>query len=264
MFLLRPFIWLVNSLAGVLGHRIVADVNTGIVGMMTPVANSMRESIAISHTLFNVVNTIIWLPLVWLMVKLVTLIVPGEDPIVQKLLAFIDYKVIGSPAVAIGLATQELARMTEIAMQMTRDSQELLLKNHTDELETRISNENTMDYLENEVVRYLSSIFSSSAVTQEYSARIAGLLHVTNDLERIGDYCCNICESSKEMRAQGLQFSAKALEELDSAFCLIGQMVQDSIAALTTEDPKLVNNIMEMEERIDLLEDDLRASHLTG
>ena len=64
------------------------------------------------------------------------------------------------------------------------------------------------------------------------------------------------------MRAQGLQFSAKALEELDSAFCLIGQMVQDSIAALTTEDPKLVNNIMEMEERIDLLEDDLRASHL--
>lgn len=263
MFLLRPFIWLVNSLAGVLGHRIVADANTGIVGMMTPVANSMRESIAISHTLFNVVNTIIWLPLVWLMVKLVTLIVPGEDPIVQKRLAFIDYKVIGSPAVAIGLATQELARMTEIAMQMTKDSQELLLKNHTDELETRISNnENTMDYLENEVVRYLSSIFSSSAVTQEYSARIAGLLHVTNDLERIGDYCCNICESSKEMRAQGLQFSAKALEELDSAFCLIGQMVQDSIAALTTEDPKLVNNIMEMEERIDLLEDDLRASHL--
>ncbi|NLK89254.1 MAG: Na/Pi cotransporter family protein [Clostridiaceae bacterium] len=263
MFLLQPFTWLINSLVGTLGHRLVADVNTGIVGMMTPVANSMRESIAVSHTLFNVINTIIWLPLVWLMVKLVTLIVPGEDPIVDKRLAFIDYKVIRSPAVAIGLATQELARMTEIAMQMTKDGRELLLKGHNDELETRISgNESTMDYLENEVVRYLSSIFSSSAVTQEYSARIAGLLHVTNDLERIGDYCCNICENSKEMKAQGLQFSTKALEELDGAFRLIGQMVQDSTAALTTENPKLVNNIMEMEERIDLLEDDLRASHL--
>ncbi len=66
--------------------------------------------------------------------------------------------------------------MTEIAMQMTKDSQELLLKGHNDELKTRISaTKAPWTILKNEVVRYLSSIFSSSAVTQEYSARIAGL-----------------------------------------------------------------------------------------
>lgn len=263
MFLLRPFTWLINSIVGFIGHSLVPDANTGILGMLTPVAENMRESIAISHSLFNIANTIIWLPLVWLMVKLVKLIVPGEDPIVHKRLAFIDYKVVNSPAVAIGLATRELARMTEIAMQMTQDSQAMLKNGHSDELETRIcSNEDTMDYLENELVRYLSNIFSASSMTEQYSTRIAGLLHVTNDIERIGDYCSNICDSSKEMKEKGLIFSKMALEELDEAFRLVGRMVQDSIEALGNEDCVLAGRIMGMEDEIDRMEDNLRASHL--
>ncbi|HAL74232.1 MAG TPA: hypothetical protein DCM45_03945, partial [Clostridiales bacterium] len=151
MFILKPFTWLVNQTVGVIGHSLVADSNTGILGMLTPVADNMRESIAVSHTLFNVVNTIIWFPLIWLMVKLVKLIVPGQDPVIHKRLAYIDYKVVGSPAIAIDLAIKELARMTEIAQQMTIDSH-ALIKNHTEELETRIfSNEEALDYLENEI-----------------------------------------------------------------------------------------------------------------
>lgn len=262
MLLLRPYTWLVNTIIGLLGHPMVADANTGIAGMMTPVADSMRESIAISHSVFNIVNTLIWLPLIWLMVKLVRLIVPGEDPIIHKKLAYIDYKVVSSPAIAIDLATRELARMTEIATQMTVDSHNLL-KTHSEELETRVfSNEDTMDYLENEIVRYLSSIYSASSITQEDSTRIAGLLHATNDIERIGDYCSNICDNSKEMKTNGVNFSSAARDELDEAFSLIEQMVLDSTLALRNADVLLAGKIMAMEEEIDVMEDKLRASHL--
>ena len=262
MFILKPFTWLVNQTVGVIGHSLVADANTGILGMLTPVADNMRESIAVSHTLFNVVNTIVWLPLVFVMVRLVKLIVPGEDPVIHKKLAFIDYKVVNSPAIAIDLATKELARMTEIAQQMIQDSH-VLINGHSEELETRIfSNEETMDYLENEIVRYLSNIYSSTSVTQADSTRIAGLLHATNDIERIGDYCSNICDNSQEMKNNGVVFSASAIAELDEAFCLIEQMVLDSTLALRNNDLVLAGKIMSMEEQIDLIEDKLRASHL--
>lgn len=262
MFILKPFTWLVNQTVGVIGHSLIADANTGIIGMLTPVADNMRESIAVSHTLFNVVNTLIWLPLVWLMVKLVKLIVPGADPVIHKRLAYIDYKVIGSPAIAIDLATKELARMTEIAQQMTLDSHSLI-KNHTDELETRIfSNEEALDYLENEIVRYLSNIYSSSSVTQADSTRIAGLLHATNDIERIGDYCSNICDNSQDLKKNGITFSPSAVAELDEAFGLIEQIVLDSTLALRNNDLVLAGKIMNIEEQVDLIEDKLRASHL--
>lgn len=262
LVLLRPFVWLINSTVGVIGHDLIPDINTGIAGIMTPVAENMRESIAVSHTLFNAVNTIIWLPLIWLMVRLVRLIVPGEDPVVEKRLAFIDYKVIRSPVIAVDLATKELARMTEIAMQMMQDSHSIL-KNHTEELETRIfSNEDTLDYLEDEIVRYLSNIFRSASITEEDSARIAGLMHATNDIERIGDHCSNICDTSLQMKEAGLSFSDTAIKELEEAFILVENMVGDSIQALQNSDLVIAGKIISMENQIDKIEDRLRERHL--
>ncbi|NCC48414.1 MAG: Na/Pi cotransporter family protein, partial [Clostridia bacterium] len=225
-------------------------------------AYDMRESIAIAHTTFNVANTLVWLPLVWLMVRLIRLIIPGEDPVVEKRLAFIDYKVIRSPAIAVDLATKELARMTEIARQMTNDSH-ALIKNHTTELETRVfTNEATMDYLEDEIVRYLSNIFRSASITESDSSRIAGLMHLTNDIERIGDHCSNIADTSLQMHEAGLTFSDIATKELDEAFTLVESMVDSSITALRNNDLVIAGKIINQENQMDKVEAAMRESHM--
>lgn len=262
MILLKPFVVLVNKVIGVIGHQLIADANTGLAGMVTPIAEHMRESIAISHTVFNVANTLVWLPLVWLMVKLIRLIIPGEDPVVEKRLAYIDYKVIRSPAIAVDLATKELARMTEIARQMTNDSH-ALIKNHTTELETRVfTNEATMDYLEDEIVRYLSNIFRSASITEADSSRIAGLMHLTNDIERIGDHCSNIADTSLQMHSAGLSFSDIATKELDEAFTLVESMVDSSITALRNNDLVIAGKIINQENQMDKVEAAMRESHM--
>lgn len=259
MFLLTPYTWVVTQIMKLLGATLV-PINGG--SALTPVADSMRETIAVSHTVFNFANTLLWLPFVWLMVKLVRLIVRGEDPIIQRRLAYIDYKVIHTPSVAIDLANKELVRMTEIATQMTEDSHSLMLA-HTDELVQRIKmNEESLDYLENEIVRYLSHLFRVSSMTDEDSVRIAGLMHATNDIERIGDYCNNICESSLMMRDKGIAFSEDALKELDEAFALVRSIVNESIQALRNRDLVAAGRIMGHEDEIDELEKRLRESHL--
>lgn len=262
IFLLKPYTHFVNFIIGLLGVTRIADSNTGIAGMVTPVADSMRESIAISHSVFNVVNTIMWLPFIWLMVKLVTSIVRGEDPVVHKKLAFIDYKVVNSPAIAIDLATQELARMTEIATTMTQDAHKIITK-YDKELESKIfANEDTLDYLENEIVRYLSHIFQSSVIIDTDSVRIAGLMHATNDIERIGDYCSNICDTALQMNEGNLVFSEKAIIELDEAFDLVEKIVTETIFALRNSDLVTAGKIMSHEDEIDKMEDMLRERHM--
>lgn len=262
MLLLKPFVLLVNEVIGWVGHVLVTDSNTGLINMFTPIADDMRESIAIAHTTFNVANTLVWLPLVWLMVRLIRLIIPGEDPVVEKRLAFIDYKVIRSPAIAVDLATKELARMTEIARQMTNDSH-ALIKNHTTELETRVfTNEATMDYLEDEIVRYLSNIFRSASITESDSSRIAGLMHLTNDIERIGDHCSNIADTSLQMHEAGLTFSDIATKELDEAFTLVESMVDSSITALRNNDLVIAGKIINQENQMDKVEAAMRESHM--
>lgn len=261
MLILKPYTMLVNFILTQLGQVLIPDVTSPIAGMMTPVAEAMKESIAVSHTIFNMTNTLVWLPFVWLMVKIVKLIVPGEDPIVIKKLAFIDYNVVSRPAIAIDLATKELARMTEIARQMTYDCHQII-QEHTDELEKKIfGNEDTMDYLENEIVRYLSSIFSSASVTDKEASHIAGLMHATNDIERIGDYCSNITDISMQLKAGDIHFSEIAATELNSAFEMIEKIVEASVTALRNTDRIIAKKITEYEPEVDKMEEELRVSH---
>lgn len=262
MLCLRPYTWLINYLISLTGRSLVLDVHAGLSSVWTPLAPYMKESVALSHTVFNIVNTMIWLPLVWLMAKIVRFIVPGEDPEVCRKRVYIDYNVVGNPTIAIDLATQELARMTEIAMEMTQDSHRII-KEHDSQLENKIfANEETLDYLENEIVRYLSHIISASSLTHENSSRIAALMHAANDIERIGDYCSNVSDNSLQMREAGLVFSQAAQIDLDHAFGMVEQMVQDSIEALRHADKDIAQKIIQNEALVDDLEESLRESHM--
>jgi phosphate:Na+ symporter len=125
-----------------------------------------------------------------------------------------------------------------------------------------VEKENGLDYLENEIVRYLSTLISHNTLTDKESARIAGLMHATNDIERIGDYCMNITNSALEMTTQNIDFSDDARSELDEAFSIVKQMVTDATSALRDTDFTLAGKIMSQEDVMDELEERLRIAHL--
>ncbi len=262
ILLMRPYTFLVNSIMSFLGFTLVPDTTANIAGMMTPVADSMRQGIAVSHTFFNVISTLVWLPFIWLLVKIVKVIVPGEDVIGRKQLAFIDYKVVSRPAIALGLATNELARMTALANEMIKSGREAL-RNFSEELIQKTkTDEDMMDFLDNEIVRYLSNIVAAGSITPPEASRIAGYMHATNDIERIGDHCENITDIALRLREDNIVFSESAKAELDNAFEFIEGMVGESVTALQRHDLIMAQKIIDSEDVFDKMEADMRASHL--
>ncbi len=258
MLILTPYVSIIDNIIKLIGFEVIPDIKY----LMTPTADYMRQGIAVSHTIFNITNTLIWLPFVWLMIRIVKKIMPGEDPVDEKALKFISYTVINSPSIAIELSTKELARMTDMASVMTNSVQKMILGEFTDaDVEDMIAKENGLDYLENEIVKYLSSLISRNTLTESASNRVAGLMHAANDIERIGDHCMNIANAAVDMKNLKIAFSKSAREELQEAFEIVSKMVYDSMTALMDTDILLAETIMTQENVMDKLEERVRIRH---
>jgi len=225
-------------------------------------AADVSRQIANSHTLFNIVNTIIWLPFIGILAKLVKIIFPGEDHIIENRPLYLDNKVLGTPSIAMDLATKELARMALITEEMMETAEISFINNDMISAKKVHDIEETVDLLENEIIQYLSKLLSSASLTENQSLRLTGLMHVVSDIERIGDYCDNIAESAEIKNEKKLPFSESAIAELTNAFDVVTDMVDKTIDALNNYDPELAKEVLAHEYIIDDLERDLRASHI--
>jgi len=225
-------------------------------------AADVSRQIANSHTIFNIINTVIWFPFIGLLSKLVKLVFPGKDNIIENRPLYLDDKMLSTPSIAMDLATKELARMAFITEEMMETSEKAFIYDDMEAVKKVHEIEETVDLLENEIIQYLSKLLSTSSLTENQSLRLAGLMHVVNDIERIGDYCDNIAESAEIKKEKKLPFSDTALKEITEAFNIVTDMVDKTIDALNNYDEKLAKYVLTNEYIIDDLERDLRASHI--
>lgn len=265
----------INAKRAALAHSIFNIVGSLVFMFLIPVlayvvmkispaneAADVSRQIANSHTLFNIVNTLLWLPFIGILAKLVKLVFPGEDHIIENHPLYIDDKVLGTPSIAMDLATKELARMALITEEMMEESEKAFVKNDMIAAKKVHDIEDTVDNLQNEIVEYLSKLLSTAMLTENQSRRLTGLMHVVNDIERIGDYCDNIAESAEIKNSKKLPFSEIALQEIAGAFEVVTDMVDKTIDALNNYDDTLAKQVLANEYVIDDLERDLREAHI--
>ncbi|NLC68985.1 MAG: Na/Pi cotransporter family protein, partial [Clostridiaceae bacterium] len=170
--------------------------------------------------------------------------------------------VLRNPAISMDLATKELVRMAEMARQMMSKARSAFVTSNMEDAKIVHEIEDVIDVLQTEIIKYLSTMLSRSTLTERQSVRLAGLMHVTNDIERIGDHCKNIAEFAEWKRDENIPFSQEALQEITDAFEQLNNMVDDSIHALRDQDVELAKRVLSEEYEMDDLEDNLRDRHL--
>ncbi len=226
----------------------------------------ISRQIANAHTVFNIINTILWLPFTFFLAKIVQFIIRGEDKSPTRSLVYIDNRMLRNPTIAMDLATKELTRMADFTRQMMVSAKNSFvssnLKEAAKEIETVNDNENVVDHLKNEITDYLSNIISRATLTERQSVRLAGLMHITHDIERIGDHCQNITEGADTKIRDHYIFSDQAIHEIKEAFGIVCKMVESAAAALGNNDIDLAREVIVDEDRVDKLEMNLRESHL--
>ena len=195
----------------------------------------ISRQIANAHTTFNVVCTLVWLPLIPLMVKIVTTIIPGKDKKIKAAYEpkYLDNKMIDQPVAAMYLVSQELENLAGFAATMLTQLKEAISVGKTSAAYDKFKKKlETVQHLQEDVTEYITRLFSSGNLTEQQSEQTAGLLYVTNNIQRIADRCQDIDGIWNQIESKGMKLSATANEELGNCIAITWDLLNQAMEAV--------------------------------
>lgn len=222
----------------------------------------ISRSIVTAHTVFVLVNTLLWLPFVGLFVRSIRRIVPGQEEELGEGPRYLDEGMLGSPSVALDLAILEITHMVEITLQMLKYARQAFTKGSVHYIRDVEKKEELVDELQDKITLYLSTLLSRSLLTPAQSRKLAGLIHVVNDVERVADHANNIAGFAGAKLEEKLPFSELALNELELLFGKVEDILVLAVQSLRTQESSLAKKVLSRESAINKMEAELRQNHI--
>ena len=221
--------------------------------------------IANSHTLFNVVNAVLFLILLPYLVKVATLVTPSskeeEDIGEFHHLKFIDSKFIETPDVAISQAKAEAVRMGEAVQLMYDDVIQSVRDRNIKELSKWKKREDIIDNIQKEITRFLTNVIQKQ-ISSEESREVSSLLRMANNLERLGDAIENIAELGEELMDQNVKLSEGGMHDYDVISKKVKEFLDLVIEGMLEDDVEIIKQAGKLEEEVNQMREDMRGNYL--
>ncbi len=215
--------------------------------------------IATAHSIFNIVCTLLLLPMSGLLEKIAYKLVP--DSKLPEKVSELDDRLLGTPAIALECAHNLTCDMAKIATDALKDSVECLGTYDKAKAEAIREAEDKTDHFEDIIGSYLVKL-SMRQLNETEGAMASMLLKAIGDFERISDHAVNILESAEEMREKGIVFSEDAKAEMDSLRTATTEIVTLSYGAFAENNADLANLVEPLEQVIDRMKELLRTRHI--
>ena len=216
-------------------------------------------NIAIIHTTFNVITTIIMLPLHGVLEKLATLSVPEDKE--PESTALLDQRLIATPAVAIQRAQEIAADMAQTASQALDGAIGLLEKFDSKGLESVKALENKTDEYEDALGTYLVQLTGTKLSVHD-NRQLNILLYTISDVERIADHAVSIGKAGEEIYKKDIAFSDAAKEELKVLSKAVQAVVKSTVTAYCGGDLENARRVEPQEQVVDSLVKEIKSRHV--
>ena len=227
--------------------------------------------IALTHTSFNSVTTLVLLPLGNYLAKLAVKILPDQPlPEYDESTMHLAYLTpiqasgkeggLGVSAIVMDELRQELHRMLTMAQDNVSDSFQAVLDRDVDQLEHVEEREEYIDFLNKEISRYVSHLIAVET-NEEGSATVSSFFTISGNIERIGDHADNLAGYTRLLSRKDISFSQAAQGEIRS----MRDVSLDAVAMLLQPQAgsrEWLTGVEEMEQRIDDMTAQYRRSQL--
>ena len=215
--------------------------------------------IAIAHSVFNVLCTILMLPLSGMLEMLVCKLVPDDKK--EEVVSELDERLLTTPPVALAQCKEVAADMANCAVNALRDSI-AALSAYTPELAVRVRKaEDKTDHYEDILGTFLVKL-STRQISAEDSNEAAKLLKIIGDFERIADHAVGIIHSAEELTGKDMALSQDAKAELQVLSDAVSEILDLSLTAFLKEDLRSAGLVEPLEQVIDDLKEQLRTNHI--
>lgn len=217
--------------------------------------------IAVSHSLFNVFNTVVFMPLIRYLEIVVLKVFPITE---QERLAkpiTLESHLLDTPSIALQQARREILRMIQTAQRALTHATDVILGNEPYKIRRVADLEDLLDTMQMEITSYLTAL-SRKQLDDEVAVELPVLLHTVNDLERIGDHAMNIVEIAQRKLEHRQNFSAAATEEARRMQDQVLMMFDQVAGALEATDADMARAAMSSETKINGMQIEFRRNHV--
>lgn len=258
------FIWFVKPLAAFIQY----------ISPKGPEIEVISRQIANTHTFFNLVMTLIWVPLVGVMVKIVMCLIPdGEVKEVNAVQPkFLDNKLISQPTVALQLAVRELMNCGEQVGVTLKKAAEKIDSGDGASVEEFVKSREVTAELTRKITDYLAEMAAAGVMTEQQAARAAELQYVLIDIDRISELTKNVAVSmqteklvkkdKKSAKEERVQFSQEASKDIQKSMELVSEMYNMVMKMVNNEEANEAENLVKMKEKIRKMDGDIRKGHI--
>ena len=215
--------------------------------------------IAVVHSAFNIVCTVLWFPFASLLEKLACITVRDTEE--KEHYEMLDERLFATPAVAVNRSKDVTVKMAEIAANSIRESFKLLNNFDAAAADKIIADESKVDKYEDKLGSYLVKV-SALGLNDSDTAETTKLLHIISDFERISDHAVNIVQSAEEINAKKIEFSGSAKNELAVMINAVSEILDLAFDSFVNQNLKSATLVEPLEEVIDELREEIKGRHI--
>ena len=255
---------LFNVFGTVLFTTFIWILKKHVIKLLEKITNKPAMQIAWFHLFFNVITTLILLPLIKVLVFVACKIIKEKNgkfenkkPI--KAFRFINKRFLFAPDIAAEQIKKEIKNMAELAKKNLDRSICELLEQNSEYIEEIAAREDLIDFLNIETTKFLVKLTPS--LSEIIAEDVSKYFHLLNDIERIGDHAKNILDESIEMKKKGIKFSKNAIDEFRIIYQIIEKLFDLSMKAFDNNTHKGIEDHSSLLEQFKNLEKDYIQNH---
>ena len=278
-----------------------ANTGTCISALLSCIgASKNAKRAAVIHLLFNIISTIVVLPLYYLVYYLFKMTFAGNpvNPVqialistVYKIVSIIilapfakyleplscilvkdsekdeqiqllDERLFATPSVALTQCETVVCGMAELAIAGMQQAISVLSAYDEGAAEEVVQAEDRVDYYEDKLGSYLVKL-SGQQLTKDDSMEVSKLLHLIGDFERISDHSVNVIASAEEIHTKNLELSDDVKSEISIISGAVSEILDLALASFRDEDMVSATKVEPLEQVVDTLKDRIRSNHIT-
>lgn len=220
-----------------------------------------QTEISTVHTIFNIGTTVLLFPFSNLIIKLAKKFEKADPAEKEESAVLLDERMLETPSIAIQSVLSESGRMGNIVLRAVEKSKDVLFTRNADQIADIKEDESTVDKLCKGITDYTIRL-SSLSVNEKEHQRLASLLQILSDIERISDYCENMTEFAETLKDHNATFTATGTQEMKEMIELCADSYRYALEAFVENSKEKAMKVIEKESQADDLEIRLRSGHM--
>ena len=252
---------LFNAIGAIYMGLLISNSNGFVLNFVRSTAADPLRQVANAHSMFNIFNALLFLPLVPFLAKLCKLIIPDrEEDNSGEIELLLDDNLLDSPALAIDNLEREMVKMASYSEATVRGAISCFFKGYP-KSQKIMSMEDRVDYMQRDLTIYASKLFQRD-LNNSQSLKLPVIIHTINDLERVSDHAVNIVEVRNTIAGN---FKIEDMGELSEAAAAASgialKMLSSTKLSLDSHDISASQTVLALEAKLNSLEDASRGTY---